>query len=200
MVRLPTEKSSATDFDNLLENPFYWVAAPFFITIAVMKAILSCEAAVLQPANLTSSKLVFTIADNGGASLSGAVSISSLSKPWWQNADWTHAHYFSGRGIWASPGGDENTDQSFSAGVVNGSTIEFDVTNYFKSVITDSQVLHYGLLVKANADLPTVKFKSTQSESVLERPKLVSTYTGNCGGSSKAVDLNPRVYVLGRQK
>lgn len=196
IVKIPTgEKEDEEYLDDVLANPLNFALFPFIIFASVLKDLFDCQTNVLQPENLTDSRLVFNVVQDGEGSLGGKIGLNSLTKPWWHNANWTAAHFFSFRGLWDSPGGDIDSTFTELDSVVSGSTIEFGITTYFKSLITSGQEVHYGLVLKSKqATLGRVRLASTQHGTVSERPRVVSTYTGSCTNTSRS---KTNVYVLG---
>ncbi|MBI3533922.1 MAG: DNRLRE domain-containing protein [Deltaproteobacteria bacterium] len=180
IVKLPTGKRSLTEnFDAVFsENPIAGIALmPFLILIDIIADLLSCKDAALNSTSLTSAKLVFDISDNQEGSLTSKISMGLLSKPWWQSANWERAHHFSSKGRWVTQGGDLDSSFAVITGSVNGSTLEFDVTSYFKTLISNKETTHYGLLIKSETPaLASVRFDSTQTSTSTKRPRLVSTY------------------------
>ncbi len=201
IVKIPTGKNRDKQDDNLeelLKNPLFVLAGGyFFITLAILNKILSCDSSnIITPDNLTSAKLIFDVTDNQEGTLSSKMNLQLLSKPWWQHATWDNAYYFSSKGRWSSKGGD--TDPTFQP-VTNSSsantTIEFDITTYFKSLITAQETTHFGMLVSPMAALNGVTLASTQYSGLGQRPRVEAVYTGKCvKGSSSGV---AKTYFLG---
>ena len=191
LFKLPTgERKGNTPnepaFDDLFDALFVGLLFPFYITTEIMQSLLGlCTQEILKPENLTNAKLVFDVVTSQESDLSGKIQLSLLARPWWQNASWDRAHPFSSKGVWSTPGGD--LDNSFTpktstiGASTNESTIEFDVTDYFKTLLQGDRSLHYGMVLSsALGSLSQTKLTSTQSLSLAARPRVVSTYTGIC--------------------
>jgi hypothetical protein len=184
VFKLPTGKGTIDDnlsdlfADPILDTP----ANPFFVLDTILQAIFGCTAYSLSPSQLTSASLQFDVGNSGGQSLGGLISLKLLSRPWWQNTDWLHAHFFSGTGLWAQPGGDFDPSFTPVAATVSGGTISFDVTTYFRSLISSSNPVHYGMmLVASGTSLQPVVLISAQGQGGQYEgsgPRVVSTY--NC--------------------
>lgn len=204
ITKLPTTDQDSNDVvSQTLEDLFVIL---FFMPVAILSDLLSCESQIVQPANLTSAYLVFDIGTNTQSlALDGLIQLRTLSKPWFQSVSWTRAHPFSGRGLWTTPGGD--TDPSFfpvQAASTGTNSIQFDITNYFKSLIlANGQAVHYGFLLESTSGaLPAITLESTQYSDTSARPRLVSTYTGSCttsDGSDTGFRLRRRTTILGKK-
>jgi hypothetical protein len=184
LLKIPTGKRDVGDnLSEAFKNPLSWAMAPFVILAEIFAEIFDCRSQTLAPALLTSAKLVVDVTSNAsGTSLSNQVSMQLVARPWWQDANWTRAHGFSQSGAWQQAGGD--LDSSFAAAAathVSGpttGTLEFDMTSYFRSLLT-TETAHYGMELKASAGtLQAVKLASAQNASTTQRPRLVTTY--NC--------------------
>jgi hypothetical protein len=118
-----------------------------------------------------------------------------LIKPWYQTVTWNRSHFFSSKGNWALPGGDYDGSQTFN-GTVVGSTIQFDIRDYFRNVATYDSLTHFGFLIKSSGALNQVILASVQYTNPTERPRVVASYTGTCFGvkSNRA-----RVQYLGAE-
>jgi hypothetical protein len=181
VFKLPTGKgtidNNLTDLFNgpLSETPLN----PFFVLDVILQAIFNCST-TLTASNLTAASLVFDVNNNGGQSLGGLISLKLLNRPWWQNTDWLHAHFFSESGAWAQPGGDFDSSFTPVASVVSGSTITFDITAYMQSLISSASPVHYGMMLVANSTLQRVGLAAVQTAagSTGIGPRVVSTY--NC--------------------
>ncbi len=186
ILRLPTgsqDSNPDTYLNGLInENPLNILLLVFYLPLVIMDELLNCSAQTLSSSNLTSAKLVMDVLTEEESDLTGKIDLRLLSKPWWQDVTWDNAHYFSSSGRWAAAGGD--TDSSFTAviGTPSGSTVEFDVTEYFRLLIDKlNQVAHYGMILSpAGSSLGRVEFASTQYETSTQRPRIVATYTGSC--------------------
>ncbi|HAZ13823.1 MAG: hypothetical protein A2X86_14490 [Bdellovibrionales bacterium GWA2_49_15] len=185
IVRLPTSnEDDKTLFNNCfdLDN----VCSVFFMPVAILVNILtSCSNAILQPANLTSAILIFNTND-GSSVASGALNINLLTKPWFHSVTWSTAHPFSSKGKWVSQGGDFDTSTSFNANCVGLSSgacaageIKFEMTDYFKALISAPNTIHYGMGIRANTALNEVNIYSVQASSSLS-PRIEASYTGSC--------------------
>jgi hypothetical protein len=180
VFKLPTGKGTIDDnLSDLFSSPLLNTPLnPFFILEAILQQIVGCTAFSLSPSQLTAASLVFNVNDNGGQSLGGLISLKLLNRPWWQNTDWLHAHFFSETGAWTAPGGDFDTTFTPVASVVSGSTITFDITTYFQSLISSSSPVHYGMMLVASSSLQPVVLSSAQTTNSGSGPRVVSTY--NC--------------------
>ncbi|OFZ21997.1 MAG: hypothetical protein A2X94_16200 [Bdellovibrionales bacterium GWB1_55_8] len=184
ILKLPTQKDGPDKgVDDILADAFVKL---FFMPLYIMAELLDCSNDVVTPENLTSAKLVLDVQDDANGGLDDKLSLSTLAGPWWQSVNWTRAHPFSAvRGTWATPGGD--VDPAFTPVLsdIDGTTVTFDVTDYFQDLISANGTMpHYGFLMKSsNATLNSVTLRSTQSTSYSYRPRLVSTYTGTCNSN-----------------
>ncbi|MBI2521783.1 MAG: hypothetical protein HYV97_15310 [Bdellovibrio sp.] len=198
IVRLPTNND---EDENLFNNCFDLdnVCSIFVMPVAILVDILtSCSNAILQPANLTSAILIFNTND-GSSVAAGSLNINLLTKPWFHSVSWSKAHPFSSKGKWDSAGGDFDTSTSFNAncvGLSSGSCaageIKFEMTNYFKTLISVPNSTHYGMAIIANTTISEVNIYSVQANSSLS-PRIEATYTGSC---SSLEFSEKRVYYL----
>jgi hypothetical protein len=202
VFKLPTGKGT---LDNNITDLFGGPSLdtplnPFFILETILQAIFGCTEFSLSPAQLTAASLVFNVNDSGGQSLGGLISLKLLNRPWWQNTDWLHAHFFSETGAWTMPGGDFDSTFTPISSVVSGSTITFDVTTYLQSLISSSSPVHYGMMLVASSSLQPVVLSSAQTQSG-NGPRVVSTY--NCVSpsgleqGSHELNLVHNTYYLG---
>jgi hypothetical protein len=205
VFKLPTGKGTLDDnLTDLFAGPLSNTPLnPFFVLNVILQAILGCPEYTLAPSQLTAASLVFNVDDSGGQSLGGLISLKLLSRPWWQNTDWLHAHFFLETGVWATPGGDFDSTFTPVTSVVSGSTITFDVTNYFRSLISSSSPVHYGMMLVASSTLQPVVLTSAQTQGSFDGtgPRVVSTY--NCVSpsgleqSTHELNLVHNTYYLG---
>ena len=204
IVKLPTGKRNAdTHLEEALRDPSLVLFFPFFVLVDVMADLFSCQGKTLAPTLLTSAKLVFDVTGNSEGTLGGKMSLHLLSKPWWQTANWSRAHVFSSTGAWAQPGGDMEASALAASTQSTATTIEFDVTTYFKGLLATESV-HYGLLLKSSASsMGAVTLASTQATSSLSRPRVVSVY--NCITPTSLLlaeesEAQPFTYILGQPR
>ncbi len=199
IVRLPTNNDKD---DNLFANCFDIenFCSVFIMPVAILVKILtSCADTILQPANLTSAILIFNTND-GSSVAPGTFNLNLLTKPWFHSVNWSRAHPFSTKGKWATQGGDLDTTTSFNAncvglstGVCAASEIKFEMTDYFKTLISVPNSIHYGMAISANTMLNEVKIYSVQASSSFS-PRIEATYTGSC---SNLEFSEKHVYYLG---
>ncbi len=198
ILRLPTSEGD----DNQLEDCFTIgsTCSIFFMPAAILVTILTaCNNIDLIPANLTSAILVLNTNDNSSIA-PGSLSLNLLSKPWWQTTNWTKAHPFSDKGRWDSPGGDKDLSTTLDSNCTNLSSgscaateVKFELTNYFRSLISNTNSIHYGLIITPNTNLSATTLYSVQENSHLS-PRLVATYTGSCKNLKTSKE---RVFYLG---
>jgi len=185
LLKVPTTKD---DDDDLLDDCFdiEKTCGIFFMPISILVSILTtCSDAILQPANLTSAILILNT--NDGSSIgAGNLSINLVAKPWWQSVSWLSAHPFSDKGLWSSPGGDLDTSVSFnnncvglSSGSCGAGEVKFEMTNYFQSLISNTNTTHYGVVIYPNTNISKSSLYSVQANDSLS-PRIVATYTGSC--------------------
>lgn len=197
ITKLPTtDQDSESVVEQTLDDFFVTL---FFFPLAIISDLLQCDAQITQPQNLTSAYLVFDVNTNPQGALDGLIQLRTLSKPWWQTVNWVRAQPFSGRGVWATPGGD--VDPSFlpvQAQSTGTDSIQFDITHYFQNLIeANGTAAHYGFLLESTGtSLLPVTLHSTQYEEIDARPRLVSTYVGTCG-SDTSIRLRRRTTILG---
>lgn len=175
IAKLPSEKDR--DINKVLEDIF---EAWFYLPIEVLARIMGCTTNVVSPNNLTSATVFFDIEANGEP-MTGKLTLQLLGQPWWQSANWEKAHPFSTKkGIWKTPGGFVDSSYSFPANTLNGTTIGFNITDYFKALMNSNGGMpHYGFLIQSlNASLAEASLYSTQSGS---RPRVEAVYTADCG-------------------
>ena len=191
LIKLPTQEEKEV-LDDILKSPGAFFFFPWVITLAVLQAILDCRNSVITASNLTSATLVFDIVSSDEADLTNKVALNLVSKPWWQTASWKAAHPFSKEGKWTDEGGDTDPDLATILSTQNGETLEFLMTDYFRTLISNGSTRHYGMILSASGDsLGTTKLKSAQNAT---RPRVVSVYTGSCGSS--AVQSETKIYEL----
>jgi hypothetical protein len=212
LVKLPTGKQDTDEsLSAIFKDPAATIVlAPFIVLAEILQQIFSCTSKTLAPELLTSAKLVFDVTQTVGTpNLSNQVSLALVARPWFQTSNWTQAHGFSSSGNWAQPGGD--MDASFTPlasthvnPAANSGTLEFDVTTYFRSLIS-SQTPHYGLELRSThgAALNAVTLASSQYSAVAQRPRLVSTYRCITPGSGvrsgfgmAAVEAEPEAHTF----
>jgi hypothetical protein len=189
-------------FGNL-NDPLTWPVLPYVILLDIFAAFFNCTLP-LDASNLQHSYLILDVNSNdGGASLSN-LTIQHLSKPWWHTVSWSTAFPFSSSGRWAQAGGDlDSTFTPIAAEPQGDGTIRFDVTPYFKSLLSDQTIPHYGFVMRAEAATTRVTLDSVQFSTVSKRPRLESTYTCTAPTShalqikSAAERPLPFTYVLG---
>lgn len=196
IVKLPTtDQDEGEVISDLLNDVFLNF---FLIPVKIIAALTSCATEVVQPANLSSAYLQFTVSNNAGGGLANSLQLGLLSKPWWQTANWSRAHPFSRQGTWTSAGGD--LDSSFStvlSAAPDSTTVSFDITSYLKGLISaNGTASHYGFLIQsANSTLSDLQLHSTQVGTVGSRPRIQATYTASCGSGYSA--LRQRTTYLG---
>ena len=189
MLKLPTGKEDPNyNLDQIfanLSNPLSWPLLPFVIVLDIFAAFFNCTSQTLAPANLASAFLVLNVSQNTGGAALSQITIQHAAKPWWQTVSWTQAFPFSGAGTWAQAGGDLDATFTPIAGVsatdTDGSPlIKFDVTAYFKTLLQNQNLPHYGFIMRSagGAALSPVVLNSVQLGNQLAQPRLVSTY--NC--------------------
>jgi hypothetical protein len=190
IARLPTTNKTADDmftiYDELYLMPIY-----------ILAAIITCGASTLNPSLLTSAQLAFDA--TSGTPLANQVNLAILAKPWYQTVTWTRAHPFSTAALWANPGGDIDSAYAEIPSTTSGSTIQFNVTDYFRALIqADGKMTHFGFMLRsAGATLSSAVLKSTQETMVSARPRVIATYTGNCTTLGINSGLYKRTYYLG---
>lgn len=214
ILKLPTGETDPNQraedtFEELGSNPLLWPLAPFLILLSTFEDMFDCHGrgASLTSSNLISSHLILDVNSNpGGADLT-QIRLELLSKPWWQTANWTQAFPFSSAGVWASGGGD--IDSSFAAipATIDGSTIQFDIENYFKTILDNTNQPHYGFVLRSagGAAMSQVVLDSVQFGNSSQRPRLVSVYscpaatttTLRAGNAPQAAELKTTTYILG---
>ena len=199
ILKIPTTSS-----DDELDDCFD-ITKPcgiFLMPVSILVRILtSCQEAVMVPANLTSAILVLNT--NDGSSISaGTLDLNLLTKPWWQSANWFMAHPFSIEGKWLSPGGDKDTSavfdtncSSLSSGSCAAGEVKFELTNFFRSLISNANSKHYGILISPNTNISESSLYSVQANSAFS-PRIVATYTGSCSSSKKSEE---RTFYLGSE-
>lgn len=178
IIKLPTGKRDSNEnLDAILQNPAALPLLPFILFLEILESLLNCRDTTLTPNQLLDAKLVFDIQSTGEASLTDKLNLNLLSKPWWQTANWERAHPFSSKGKWTTPGGDLDPSFTSVGSTQAGSTVTFDITPYFKALLSQYEPIHFGLMIQAStASLARSELVSTQSSSSLSRPRLVSTY------------------------
>lgn len=185
LLKVPTTKD---DDDDVLDDclDIEKTCGLFFMPISILVSILTtCSDAILQPANLTSAILVLNT--NDGSSIgAGNLSMNLVAKPWWQTVNWLSAHPFSDKGLWNSPGGDLDTSVSFNTncnGLSSGSCaageVKFEMTNYFRTLISNENTSHYGVVIYPSTNIARSSLYSVQANDSLS-PRIVATYTGSC--------------------
>ncbi len=201
LIKLPTGKRDPNEnLEGLLSEPLTFLIAPYLILVDIFADLFNCRSKTLSPLLLLNAKVVLDVISNDEGSLANKLQLQLVAKPWWQTASWKQAHVFSSSGNWAQAGGD--LDPAFTAitPTVSGATLEFDITQYFKNLLT-VQAPHYGMMVRASgASLSSVTLASTQYANSTQRPRVVSTYS--CVSSSSAlndgsIEPVPHTYILG---
>ena len=76
------------------------------------------------------------------------LSVCAVTRNWMMLSTWTRAFPFDGTGRWAQPGGDFDSNECFSAATTEGSTLVFDVTQWFVDYVRGKNV-NYGLIMKS---------------------------------------------------
>lgn len=198
LLRVPTgqqDLESDERLEQILESPLSGVLLlplSFFLVVAeIMEALLDCSGQ-LKADNLDSATLRLRILDDKEQSLAGRVQLEMLAAPWWQSATWRAAHPFSERGLWTMPGGD--LDESFAPvlGTVHDESLDFDVTEYFRSLLEADEPLHFGAMLRVAAgDLNSVRLASVQTSHTSYAPTLEANYSGQClsGSGSQSTRL-----------
>ncbi len=200
LVKLPTTEQ---DEESLFGDCFdvFETCGIFLLPISIITTLLTdCAEHITQPSNLTSAVLIFNT--NDGSSInSGELEIELLSKPWWHSATWNEAHPFSSAGLWTSPGGDIDSSQSFDTNCTNLSSgscaageIKFEMTTFFRNLISNPNSTHYGFVIRANTDISESRIYSVQAESA-SSPRIVATYTGTCTTSLRERGLFRNSYT-----
>jgi hypothetical protein len=194
IVKLPTGKGETnSNLEDILKNPITIPLLPFLLLTAILADILNCKGIALTAANLSSASLVFDISSSAETSLTNKLNLNLLSRPWWQSTNWLNAHTFSTQGKWSTPGGDINSSFTTVASTQTGNTVTFDLTTYFKSILAQTDPVHYGVLIQATSStLNAVKLLSVQTTSTTQRPRVVSTY--NCIRTS-VLSLSSMMYL-----
>jgi hypothetical protein len=206
LVKLPTGKrDSYENLEAVLKNPATISLIPFVLFLEILQDLLNCQGATLSESQLTSATLVFSLQSTEEVSMTGKLSLNLLSKPWWQSANWEQAHPFATSGKWSSPGGDTDSSLTPISSVHSGNTLSFDITSYFRILLSQNEPVHFGLLLQStSALLGKVALVSSQSNASLDRPRLVSTY--QCLHSTQFLNAaferlfnppNPFTYYLG---
>ncbi|MEK6704761.1 MAG: hypothetical protein AABZ06_03150 [Bdellovibrionota bacterium] len=178
IVKLPTGKRDRNShIENLLSDPISSLLIPFLIIPAILLDIFNCGDATLAPDNLTSAKLILSVVESSESGLTGKVELLLLEKPWWHTANWDRAHYFSSKGKWSQSGGDfDPTFTALTSSEASGE-MEFDITNYFKTLILQQETAHFGFVLRSGASsLSPVSLASTQYSISSKGPRLESTY------------------------
>ena len=201
LLKVPTTKDDDDDaIDDCLDLDN--ICSIFLMPVAILVNILTtCSDAVLQPANLTSAILVLNT--NDGSSIpAGNLAINLIAKPWWQSVNWLAAHPFSDTGLWNSPGGDKDTSVTFanncnslSSGSCAAGEVKFEMTNYFKTLISNENSVHYGVVIGPTVNMARSTLYSVQGRSDLS-PRIVATYTGSC---KSGILSQKRTFYLGQQ-
>ncbi len=213
IFKLPTKEEDYDEYDevdkcieefgnNPLTLTFAMYCAIYYMPMEILSEVLtSCDSAVLQPENLTSAVLIFNTVDDSAVA-QGALSLHLLSRPWFHATNWSYAHPFSSKGAWVTKGGDLDTTISFensctnlSSGACAAGEIKFEVTDYFKSLIQDETLLHFGMLIKSTGNQDLANIHSAQTSTALG-PRVVATYSGNCNDGKKSL---PKTFYLGSQ-
>ena len=199
ILKFPTGKGKEDDhLNDCLKNPL--CSAFYMYPIILVKLLTSCADAVMIPANLTKAILVLNTAD--GSNLpAGSVQPFLLSRPWWHTVSWQQAHPFSQNGKWTTAGGDEDNTLTFDSNCNNlsgGETcaageVKFEMTNYFKSLITNANSIHYGFVIRALANMSAADLLSVQVGETMS-PRIVATYTGSCVSGASSQE---KIFYLG---
>ena len=199
IFKLPTTNESEDDLtDRCFDN--FEACMIFYMPLAIISAIITtCTNEIVQPSNLTSAILVFNTND-GSSVASGTLNLNLLATPWWHTVNWNRAYPFSNEGKWSNAGGDidssftfSNNCEGLSDGSCDTSEIKFDVTDYFKELISNENSIHYGMMISANSDLNSTRIYSVQANSTYS-PRVVATYTGSC--TSMSAEMT-KTYYLG---
>ncbi len=175
------EEQNSIDIDNVINNRPTSALGAFLLTAAIAQELLNCEATVLASGSLSSAKLFFKVVSSDETTVAGKIQLEMLSRPWWQNATWSFAHYFSLSGQWATAGGDIDSNYTAISAAQNGSDVTFDLTSYFQHWLDSVDLVHYGMVIRPvpNQAVGNTRFYSTQAAEQL-RPRLVTVYSGNC--------------------
>lgn len=189
VLKLPTGNNDDNyNLDQCLNNLFCTV---FFMPLVLLVKILTtCSDATLQPANLTSAVLALDTVD-GSSPGSGTIVPELLSRGWYQTVNWTKAHPFSSSGNWLTPGGDLDFSRTFnpnctslSSGTCAAGEVKFEMTDYFKSLITTPNSNHFGFILRGVSTLNRVELHSVQTATSSKAPRIIATYTGACSDGS----------------
>lgn len=201
IVKLPTTEE---DEDTLFEDCFDAtnLCGVFFLPLTILGQLLTdCSDVSLNSSNLTSAVLIFNTNDSSSIP-AGSLNIELLSKPWWNTVTWNEAHPFSSEGVWDSPGGDVEAD-SFESNCTNLSTgscasdeIKFEMTDFFRGLISSPDQSHYGFVISASSDLAESSIYSVQADSTLS-PRIEATYTGSCSSGLSSRSSVTKTYYLG---
>lgn len=200
LIKLPTGHNDKDDhIEDCLNST---TCSAFFLPIAILvKLLTTCSSASLTADNLNSAILKMNTVDSSDVA-AGSLEMILLAKGWWHTANWTQAHPFSSQGKWTTPGGDLDTSVTFATNCNGGATcasgeVNFDMTDYFKSLIASPNTTHYGLVIRALSDLATTQIQSVQSSSLLT-PRIVANFTTSPCLSGSSVSTK-RVYYLGKE-
>ncbi len=164
---------------ELFKNPITEIAfLPFYIIgKVVMSILLGCpEPQKLTAANLITAKFKLAIAaQEADASLS-QFHLLKTTQAWHSNVNWKKRHYYSSAGAWQNQGGtfDSAFDLTGSLSSDN-KTIEFDVTDYFKDLLSQTDPTHFGFAVTSTTNNASVDFHSSNSSSGTG-PRLYAEY------------------------
>jgi len=164
----------------------------FFLPVAIVTSLLNIVGTCVDeiksnPDNLDWAILKLNTTD-GSTPNTDLINLDSLNKPWWHTVSWDYAHPFSNEGLWTSQGGDINSNINLlnkTAGmetteVCDSDTICFNITDYFKTVVTQTSPTHYGLLLSAaDTTLTQIPIHSVQAKTSFT-PRIVAKYTGTC--------------------
>jgi len=202
IFRIPTNNDNEDDLAKNCLDPNNLCSIFLMPIVLLVKILTNCTDAIMTAGNLTSAILIFNTNDSSTIA-AGKLNLALLSKPWWHTVDWNKAHPFSSQGKWKTPGGDIDTGVTFSTNCTALSTgscaageIKFDVTNYFKTLISNPNTTHYGAVIYPNANIAKSSVYSVQSNSALS-PRIIAHYTGACsaltGVQTKVFYLNERL-------
>jgi len=176
--------------DGEIDNPLEVILLPYYITSAVMYALLGilttdpdAETIELTSTNLNSSKLkIYLDSVEAAAAASGKIRVQLVNRAWFPTCTWTQAHSFSKNGAWTSVGADVDTTLSVlgTQSDVASAVIEFDIKSYMSTLIDESTTTaHFGFLLSAEEDGTTFEINSSNASA--GNPTVTSVYTS--GGS-----------------
>lgn len=209
IIKLPTGKrDSDKNLKETLDSPAAIPLVPFIVFAEILQELLNCKSSQLLAEHLVNAQLIFDIQETEEAQLAQRLTLNLLEKPSWQSVTWQKAHPFSSQGRWNSPGGDVNPDFTSVASAHVQNTLVFDITAYFRELLSRPESVHYGMLIQSSApELTPVRLVSTQSRSSSTmRPRVQSTYRCNRNYSlmpdameSVFFRQNPHTFYLGNR-